>query len=141
MPPEEQEEAYGYTLKGKLEDVMLKDDGLVIIKLEDKGKYRVVIAHDEIAKLAAKVLPEGPRANYGRDISLELDCVDAKAPTGTKYVKLVRILKKDGILWENQAFEDDKGNEAMMSQCKKHGLYSDPNGATNCPGCVEEGKG
>lgn len=132
MPPEEQEEAYGYTLKGKLEDVRLKDDGLLIIKLEDEGKHRIVIAHEEVAKLAAKALPEGPCANYGRDIRLELDCVDAKAPTGTKYVKLVRILKKDGILWENVAYEDDRGDEGLMSQCKSHGIYP---GEGNCPKC------
>lgn len=128
MPPEEQEETYGYMLSGRLMEFKTKNNGVAAIRLGNKeGKGWIIIAHEETAKLASRILPWGIPPS---EVTLELDCVDAKAPNGNKYIKLLRILKKNGMALDDDPMEDEG---QLMSKCNAHGLYP---GEGNCPKCA-----
>lgn len=127
MPPDEQDEPYGFTVSGQLTDFKTRPNGLALIKVEKDGKAWVVIAHDETALFADRML--GAYGETEAKIEVELDCIESKAPNGTKYNKLLRIVKKQGMVVADEAFTNEG---QLMSKCLTHGLYQ---GEGNCPKC------
>lgn len=131
MPPEDAQEPTGYVLEGRLVQFVAQPNGIAVIALEkEKGKVWKIIAHEETAKLAAKML-DG-LTESGTKIRLKLDCIDAIAPNNVKYIKLVQILEKEGM----EVGEEPIFDEGWFSKCLKHGEYK---GEGNCPKC-EAGK-
>jgi hypothetical protein len=112
LPPEEQEEPYGFILKGRLMEMKVKNNGVCAMRLSGEGgKGWIVIAHEEVANHAARCLPHGIPE---RALALELDCVESKAPNGQKYVKLLRILKKDGMDFVIDGMSEEFGQRDEM---------------------------